>query len=125
MSETQMDGRLYLIERLDKDTDYRYYAEHGEIGGIPDVIGYEIPDHARKFRTEEDAMNFIRTELPEWGRELHKTTGLCFADFDTADALQLRTMLWYGIEIPDSLLEPTAGRLRLWRCSGEYSRQAS
>ena len=123
MNKTQMVSRLYLIERLDKDTDYRYYAEHGEIDGIPDVIGYEIPDHARKFRTEADALNFIRTELPEWGRELHKTTELCFADFDSADALQLRTMLWYGIEISDDLLEPTAGRLRLWRCSGEYSSQ--
>lgn len=120
-----MGGRLYLIERLDKDTDYRYYAEHGEIGGVPDAIGYETPAHAKKFRTEEDALNFIRTELPEWGRELHKPARLCFADFDTADTLQLRTMLWYGLEIPDSLLEPTAGRLRLWRCSGEYGSQAS
>ena len=125
MAETQMGGRLYLIERLDKDTDYRYYAEHGEIGGVPDAIGNETPAHAKKFRTEEDALNFIRTELPEWGRELHRPARLCFADFDTADALQLRTMLWYGIEIPDSLLEPTAGRLRLWRCSGEYGSQAS
>ena len=125
MAETQMGGRLYLIERMNKDTDYRYYAEHGEIGGVPDAIGYETPAHAKKFRTEEDALNFIRTELPEWGRELHKPAGLCFADFDTADALQLRTMLWYGLEIPDSLLEPTAGRLRLWRCSGEYGSQAS
>lgn len=124
MDKTQMGGRLYLIERLDKDTDYRYYAEHGEIGGIPDVIGYEVPDHARKFRAEEEALNFIRTELPGWGRELHRPVGACFADFDTADALQLRTMLWHGLEIPDSLLNPTVGRLRLWRCSGECSRQA-
>lgn len=30
---------LYLI-RNTRDTDL-YYAEHGEIGGVPDAVGYE------------------------------------------------------------------------------------
>ena len=118
------EGTLYLIECFGKDTGCRYYAEHGEVGGIPDAIGYEIPCHARKFRTKEDAAHFICGELPAWGRELHRPVGFTFADFDGADALQLRTMLWYGIEIPADMLEPTGGRLWLWRCSGEAGTKA-
>lgn len=105
---------LYLIERFDKDTDYRYYAEHGEVGGVPDAIGYECPAHARKFRTEDEALRFIHTELPEWGRTLHRSAALDFADF-IWDALGLATLLWLGEPIPDSMLGPTVGRLRLWR----------
>ena len=110
-----MEGKLYLIERTSKDMDYRYYAEHGEMGGVPDAIGYDDSCHARKFYSEEDAARFIQTELPEWGRDLHRPVGLTFADFNVADGLELRTMLWYGIEIPNDMLEPTAGRLRIWR----------
>ncbi len=36
---------------------------------------------------------------------------LCFGEH----GLQLRTMLWYGIDIPHEMLEPTAGRLRIWQ----------
>lgn len=119
-----VEGKLYLVERFDKDTKYRYYAEHGEVGGIPDAIGYEAPCHARKFRTKKDAAHFICAELPEWGRELHRPVGLTFAGFDEFEALPLRKMLWCGIEIPADMLEPTAGRLRLWRCSGDASTKA-
>lgn len=87
---------LYLIERFDKDTDYRYYAEHGEVGGVPDAIGYDCPAHVRKFRTEDEALRFIHTELPEWGRTLHRPAALGFADF-TWDALGLATLLWLGV----------------------------
>lgn len=105
---------LYLIERFDKDTDYRYYAEHGEVGGVQDAIGYECPAHARKFLTEDEALRFIHTELPEWGRALHRPAALGFADF-AWEGLGLGALLWHGKPIPDSMLEPTAGRLRLWR----------
>ncbi len=108
------DNKLYLIERADKDTSYRYYAEHGEIGGVPDAIGYDCPDHARKFRSEKDALRFIQTKLPEWGRGLHRPAGFTFADF-SLDAVVLRGLLWHGLPIPDEVLEPTPGRLRLWR----------
>ena len=37
---------LYLI-RNTRDTDL-YYAEHGEIGGVPDAVGYDEPLHAMK-----------------------------------------------------------------------------
>lgn len=109
-----MYDKLYLIERVDKDTDYRYYAEHGEMGGIPDAIGYECPAHARKFRTKEDAQRFIQTDLPEWGLNLHRPIGFTFADFPL-DATLLTNLLWFKMPIPEDMLKPTVGRLRLWR----------
>ena len=108
-----MDGKLYLIERINESTDSRYYAEHGEMGGVPDAIGYDCCAHARKFRTEEDARQFLQNNIPEWGRELHKVVGFSSNDF-IWDATGLVVMLWHGIEIPDDKLEPTAGRLRIW-----------
>ena len=50
---------LYLI-RNTRDTDL-YYAEHGEIGGVPDAVGYDEPLHAMKFRTYEEAQAYIDT----------------------------------------------------------------
>ena len=76
---------LYLI-RNTRDTDL-YYAEHGEIGGVPDAVGYDEPLHAMKFRTYEEAQAYIDTSSRS-GQE----------------------------PIPDRLLAPTPGRLRLWRC---------
>ena len=84
------------------------------MGGVSDAIGYDCFAHARKFRTEEDALQFIRTELPEWGRQLHKPIGLGVADFIWVVS-EIAVMLRYGIEIPADMLEPTAGRLRIWR----------
>lgn len=109
-----MDGKVYLIERIDAGTfDNRFYAEHGEVGGVKDAIGYETAMHARKFRTEDEARHFIQNQLPEWGQNSHRAVGYGFADFPMG-AVELTSMLWFGIEIPDHLLEPTAGRLRLW-----------
>ena len=84
------------------------------MGGIQDAIGYECPAYARKFRTEEEALRFIQTRLPEWGRSLHRAVGFTFADF-TWEASLLSHMLWFKIPIPDYMLEPTVGRFRLWR----------
>ena len=50
---------LYLIRNI-RDTDL-YYAEHGEIGGVPDAVGYDEPLHAMKFRTYEEAQAYIDT----------------------------------------------------------------
>ena len=66
---------LYLI-RNTRDTDL-YYAEHGEIGGVPDAVG---------------------------------------ASHFTWLGCGITAMLRSGKPIPDRLLAPTPGRLRLWRC---------
>ena len=115
MSDSIAQGKLYLIERINDRSDYRYYAEHGEKGGVPDAIGYGAVPHARKFRTEGEAQDFICTRLPEWGRKLHRAVSLSFLDFPM-DAVNFRVMLRYGIEVPDEMLKPTAGQLRIWRC---------
>lgn len=114
MADPSTAGKLYLVERMNDDADCRYYAEHGEKGGVLDAIGYDTAPHARKFRTESGAREFIRTQLPEWGRERHRAVGLGFLDFPM-EAVDFRAMLWYGIEVPDEMLEPTAGQLRIWR----------
>lgn len=109
----KMRNELYLIEDLKGSSDCRYYAEHGELGGVPNAIGYDVPAHARKFRTEDDALNFIRTDLPEWGREHHRPVGISGFIWDFPG---LTALLDQGIDIPDEMLLPTAGRLRLWMC---------
>ncbi len=109
-----MSGQVYLIEKTGEYSDCRYYAEHSETGGVPDAIGYECPAHARKFRTEDEAMRFIHTELPEWGRALHKPMAFGFSDF-IWDSSELFVLLLHDDPIPNSMLEPTAGRLRIWR----------
>ena len=114
MSEKRAPGKLYLIERIDENLEYRFYAEHGEMGGVPDAIGYDSAVHARKFRTEAEAQTYISTLLPEWARGLHQPTALGPMDF-LWDASALSVILQYGMEIPDKVLEPTTGRIRLWR----------
>lgn len=49
-----MAHNLYLIRNI-RDSDHLYYAEHGEMGGVPDAIGYDTPPHAMKFLTCQDA----------------------------------------------------------------------
>lgn len=60
-----MSSKVYLIQRAYDSGNYRFYAEHGEKGGVLDAIGYDCAVHARKFRTEHDALNFIHTQMPE------------------------------------------------------------
>lgn len=36
-----MERSLYLIRNV-TDSSNLYYAEHGEMGGIPDAIGYDM-----------------------------------------------------------------------------------
>ena len=79
---------LYLI-RNTRDTDL-YYAEHGEIGGVPDAVGYDEPLHAMKFRTYEEAQAYIDTQLPEWTRDCHRPAEL------TAFAFYLARLWNYG-----------------------------
>lgn len=109
-----MSSKIYLIELCEKDGEYRYYAEHGEMGGIPDAIGYECSAHARKFRSEDEALHFLQTQLPQWGHEVHRVVGLDSDDF-TWDGIGLAILLRENIPIPDKLLEPAPDRLRIWR----------
>ncbi len=109
-----MEGKLYLIERINRSEGCRYYAEHGEMGGVADAIAYDTSDHAQKFRTEEDALHFIQTGLPAWGRDIHRPASFTRVDFGW-DNPELMVLLRHGAPVPDQLLEPTAGRLRIWR----------
>lgn len=52
-----MAHNLYLIRNI-RDSDHLYYAEHGEMGGVPDAIGYDTPPHAMKFLTCQDAQAY-------------------------------------------------------------------
>ena len=81
---------------------------------MSDAIGYDQAAHARKFRTEEAAWEYIKTVLPAWGRENHAPAALDAGDFIWS-ALELSFYLRSGLHIPDRLLDPTAGRLRIWR----------
>ena len=56
-----MERSLYLIRNV-TDGSNLYYAEHGEMGGVPDAIGYDIPPHAMKFRTRDEAQDYITTD---------------------------------------------------------------
>lgn len=105
---------LYLIRNI-RDTDHLYYAEHGEIGGVPDAVGYDEPLHAMKFRTYEEAQAYIDAQLPEWARDCHRPAELTASHF-TWLGCGITAMLRSGNPIPDRLLAPTPGRLRLWRC---------
>lgn len=93
---------LYLI-RNTRDTDL-YYAEHGEIGGVPDAVGYDEPLHAMKFRTYEEAQAYIDTSSRS-GQE----TAIVRRSYRLA-------FTWLGCELrlcpqrqadPDRLLAPT------------------
>ena len=109
---------LYLI-RNTRDTDL-YYAEHGEIGGVPDAVGYDEPLHAMKFRTYEEAQAYIDTSSRS-GQETAIVRRSLPPRILPGSAVEL-----YAISfslsppsekpIPDRLLAPTPGRLRLWRC---------
>lgn len=108
-----MEHSLYLICRS-RGADHLYYAEHGEMGGLLDAVGYDELPHAMKFRTQEDAQMYIDTQLPEWARGCHRPVELTASNF-TWPCQALATMLRCGVPIPDQLLLPTPGRLRIWQ----------
>ena len=110
------DTRTVFVIRRNGDTggDYCDYAEHGEMGGVPDAIGYDQTAHARKFRTAEAAQAFIDHELPKWGRDCHRVAAVTAHDlFFGAPALSCA--MYADLEIRDDLLEPTKNRFRIWR----------
>ena len=108
-----MGNSLYLI-RNKRDDNTLFYAEHGEMGGVPDAIGYDSPEHARKFRTREEAQAYIDPQIPEWGRRCHQTVQF-EASYFTWNCWGITSMLHACVPIPDHLMLPTPGRLRIWR----------
>lgn len=106
---------VFVIRRNDDINRKCYnYSTHGEKAGVPDAIGYDETVHARKLRTEEEAQEFICTELPEWGRALHhpvevRPSDLCFYASPLCGA-----MFQKNVKISDDLLKPTPGRLLIW-----------
>ena len=108
---------VFVIRRDDgRGTGCDYYATHGEKGGVPDAIGYTEMTHARKFRSAEDAQAFVEYELPAWGRKLHHPVPIPYFQFmNTSTMSKIAGCLVRDSEIPDALLEPTPGRLLVWR----------
>lgn len=108
---------VFVIRRSDgHGTGCDYYAMHGEKSGVPDAIGYAEMQHASKFRSAEDAQAFIENELPAWGRKLHHPAPIPhFLFMSTSTMSKIAGCLIRDDEIPDELLEPTPGRLLIWR----------
>lgn len=112
MENTETKHVLYLIRCIGVSKKL-CYAEHGEMGGIDDAIGYTEPQDAMKFRTREEAQEYIDTKLPEWGKTCHYPAEYCASDF-----------MWHPIGtllafcsnevIPDQMLQPTPDLLRIW-----------
>ena len=68
-----------------------------------------------KFRTYEEAQAYIDAQLPEWAKDCHRPAELTASHF-TWLGCGITAMLRNRQPIPDRLLAPTPGRLRLWRC---------
>lgn len=98
---------LYLI-RNTRDTDL-YYAEHGEIGGVPDAVGYDEPLHAMKFRTYEEAQAYIDTSSRSGPRDCHRPAELP-PRILPGSAVELRLCSAAASRSPDRLLAPTPGQ---------------
>lgn len=107
---------VFVIRRNGgRGNDYCDYAAHGEMAGVSDAIGYDETAHARKFRTAEEAQEFIRTELPVWGRDLHHPVEVTLFDLMFNMSPLYAAKLQKNVEISDELLKPTQGRLLIWR----------
>lgn len=104
---------LYLI-RNTRDTDL-YYAEHGEIGGVPDAVGYDEPLHAMKFRTYEEAQAYIDTSSRS-GQETAIVRRSLPPRILPGSAVELRLCSAAASRSRTACWRRRPGRLRLWRC---------
>ena len=84
------------------------YAENG----APD---YGTLLDARKFLTSGDAQAYIDRELPAWGRPLHHPVEVFPWDMLFASPALTWFMLHADVKLPQHLLEPSSGRLLVWR----------
>ena len=110
--------RVFVICRNGGDpkdsNDFCCYALHGEKCGVPDAIGYDNAAHARKFRSIEDARDYIEHKLPKWGRRIHHVSELNPWDLNLIGLPLFAAMCKADEPIPDEFLEPTEYRYLLW-----------
>lgn len=70
-----IDAGIYFIVRdtavSPHPNDSEFYSCHGIMAGI-EAAGYDLAAHARKFRTKDEAQQYIDNQLPEWARSCHK-----------------------------------------------------
>lgn len=105
---------MYVLKSTRDQDDY--YVRHGEIGGVPDAVGYAEKQYARRFLSTKDAQDFLEQEIPVWARDLFEVESICLETdgvFFWPAACQ--AALW-AQEITVDLLNPAGNRLLLWRC---------
>ena len=82
--------RVFVICRNGGDpknpNDYCCYAFHGEKCGVPNAIGYDNAAHAHKFRSIEDAREYIEHKLQGGRTNTRRVSG---ADSVSVSALVL------------------------------------
>lgn len=107
---------VFVICRNDVCGDPKYYAAHGEKGGVKDAIGYDDKPCARKFLTEDDAVAFIGSELPVWGRNIHSVEEMVLYEIMLNCPNLFSALLGNNKEALRLALEPPENRLLIWRC---------
>ena len=85
------------------------------MGEMEDAIGYGTLLDARKFLTSGDAQAYIDRELPAWGRPLHHPVEVFPWDMLFASPALTWFMIHADVKLPQHLLEPSSGRLLVWR----------
>ena len=105
-----MSCSLYLIKSKQIMDWMCFYAEHGEMCGVPDAVGYDTAVHARKFSSREAAQRYIDNEMPAWARTEHHPVSCGLWEAGS----ELAVLISSGAPIPDKLLQATPGRLRIW-----------
>lgn len=64
----QVDEGKFVI-KLNSWGDYIYYASHGYFKGEENAISYTTRTRAKRFDTNEEAMDYIQNSLPEWTKQ--------------------------------------------------------
>lgn len=103
--------------------DYSFYAAHGVVDGAfngEECIQYDEAVHARKFRSEQEAQEYIDTLLPVWARACHQVVSRRITQFwtrfYTEPFIELYKAMLLDMPITDAMLAPTDnGRLRICR----------
>lgn len=108
--------KIFVICRKDGDIEHSdNYCKHGPMGEMEDAIGYGTLLDARKFLTSGDAQAYIDRELPAWTRPLHHPVEVFPWDMLFASPALTWFMLHADAGLPQHLLEPSSGRLLVWR----------
>ena len=108
--------KIFVICRKDGGIEHSdNYCKHGPMGEMEDTIGYGTLLDARKFLTSADAQAYIDRELPAWSRPLHHPVEVFPRDMLFVSPALTWYMLHAAEEVPPHLLEPSSGRLLIWR----------